>query len=403
MDSKFFDIPFRSLSTDSDFLCKDGEAVISGEGASTAPVPGAVFAIVRDTLPGWHQSPDVYPSKTVPASEPGMEYWNYMAARLLEEFDAEAKLRNLFVAPFFVMAAWKTLSGEFLSPTEPVLMVPNSEPPLVATDGDATEKELILKIAGAVCSLYFKTDAPEALRDFIGEIETLQILVSTPLHTYERSEALLPGRHVSTDSRCISLDLATGVVDERRICTEILNMAWKMPAKGAGAGFEEAGNAYRSLKFYPYAEIPLEHIDRMNAFTSLKSGGNGIRIVNGAYPGIPYEKIAGINEGEIKSQPAIIEGRGKRIRILTRAIKLTKGAEYKRLRKARLYGNFNPQGITFSVEGSRDMKTWWKIAETKDSDVLGFPPAGFRFFRVEIEGVLPKGNDLQGVTFEIFN
>ena len=144
MDKKFYDIPFLLPSDDSDFACKDGElgeaenVMIEAEGSKNclypeeifknagAPVPEIEFAMVRDILEGWHLTPDDFPKKTLLATEPSMEYWNKLTAQLLVEFNSEASFQNKFISPFFVMGAWKSVSGGYFSFSKPSLLIPNS-------------------------------------------------------------------------------------------------------------------------------------------------------------------------------------------------------------------------------------------------------------------------------------
>lgn len=101
MGSKFFDLQFLTRSDSSDFSCKDGEIEScqglhieaagqridtdgnynSNLGATVEipPTPQVEFALKRTILPGWHSYPDLYPSKTVAATKPTMDYWNKMA------------------------------------------------------------------------------------------------------------------------------------------------------------------------------------------------------------------------------------------------------------------------------------------------------------------------------------
>lgn len=163
MDSKFFDIPFMTRGPESDFICKDGEislwegATIKGKNGTLPqhyeelpPVPEIRFALARDILRGWHLNPDNFPMKTLAASDPSMDYWNQLVPRVLSQFLCDADNLHLFVAPFMAAAAWKTVDGNLLSPTAPSLLIPNSEVPLIAADGDIRAEELDFKVAAAV-------------------------------------------------------------------------------------------------------------------------------------------------------------------------------------------------------------------------------------------------------------
>ena len=231
MDSKIFNIPFRTKTSASDFSCKDGETEISSSDfdfseTSPVPVPRIEFGVVRDVLHGWHINPDVYPAKTLIATDPGMEYWNKLAAKLLVQFQSEAASQSLYVAPFYAMAAWKTYDGEFLSPSTPVLLIPNSEIPVVTTAGDLSNREVEFRVAGALGRLHYKLTTPETMREQVGRVESLVIFASEPLQKYADYDYLLPLKQVATENYCEELDPATWSVNRRRICTETLPIGW---------------------------------------------------------------------------------------------------------------------------------------------------------------------------------
>ena len=414
MSSKFFDIPFRSKSSDSDFICKDGE-IESVSGAwlktgndqvnddlnpGTPPRPDISFALVRDTLKGWHINPDNYPSKTLAASDPSMEYWTNLGAQLLNLFQSEASSQNLFVAPFYVAAAWRTNIDTCLSPTVPVLMIPNSEVPLVTTDTDINKTELELRIAGAVCSLYMKMIAPEALRDWVGKITSLDIFVSEPLQSYNSFLSFIPQHRLNSDSLCRCLDMDTGLISARRICTETLPLAWKGVPYNSRAPYNSIKR--EGLRYYRLANIPLSEVDLMEKWSPLSGSffwdsdsynGNSVS-------GWTYDEIANSAKIPEKSQLAVIEGKGDIIDITTRPLKLSGAALLKHFSFVRLRGNYDPAVLTISVYASRDMLDWWCVAKKKGGSVAGLPLTSFRFFKVRIQGLLNEGENLQGITID---
>lgn len=416
MDSNFFDIPFRTKSTDSDFSCKDGElddiyGVTLSTGSETGidsltgitdgnlpPMPDIDFAIVRTTLPGWHNHPDVYPSKSILASTPDLDYWTKMASQLLWQFKSEATWHNLFVAPFLVMAAWKTKEGTNLSCSSPVLMIPNSYVPIVATTGDLSASELELKIAGAVCSLHFKMRAPEILRDFVGIIDALEILVSEPLQSYNTFEAFLPVKNISSTAYCRCLDPDTGIVSSSRICSETLPVGWKANVKGLTEGYDVDKDCEPANKiFRPFLSIPLSEVDLANAWTPVQAGGLG-SIVYGMEEGMRYSKITSPEVSTSKPLTAIVCGQNKEMALSTRPIKLTGGSRLKKLRKVALRGKFTPEKISLLVSGSRDMLTWWPLALAEGTNIVALPRSTFRFFKASVKGYLSEGENLQGIS-----
>lgn len=397
MSKKYFDIPFLSHSSDSDFSCKDGEIEgwkdgnnengITGE---TPIIPEIEFAIVMDILHGWHIHPDTFPAKNLVASEPSMEYWNRLTAQLLAQFQYEASIQGLFVSPFYVLAAWKTYSGNYLSPTQPTLLIPNSEIPVVTTDGDITATEPEFKISATLGRLYYKLRTPEILRDWVGKIESLVIFVSSPLQKYETYSSLLPVKHVTTDNYCECLDLETGEIKRERICNQELSIAWKGISSNTPAG----GTFNDKVKFYPVAELPLS-----NMAPTDEASWKGIGYEEtGMGDGIEYGVINDGNALPKKSEPLIIEGKNEEIRVLTRPLKLICAGELKSMRHLHLRGKFTSANLTMAVYGSRDMLKWWCISKRKGGTVVSLPRSPFRFYKLEISGLLEEGETLEGIT-----
>ena len=414
MSSNFFDIPFRRSTYDSDFICKDGEllsvdnALVLCEGQpiepdslsssflpdilNFPPVPDVDFALVRTTLAGWHIHPDAYPSKTLVASDPSMDYWTKMGAQLLQQFVNDARNQMKFVAPVYAMAAWRTYEGNYLSLSDPVKLTSNSEVPLVATDGDISAKELEFKIAGAICNLYFRMRAPEVLRDWVGKIESLVIMVSKPTENYNSYQAFLPSKRVNTDSLCESLDLETGIISWERICTETLPLAWKANLTSSS----EAGPDTRI--FYPFVSVPLSEVDIADGWTDAVNSKISFPVERMYENGIRYSGIGTSDKDVLKSKTVTIAGRGEEMSIATRPLKLT-GGNFKMMRKVYLRGSYTPANITINVYGSRDMLKWWLISKRKGGTVAILPRSSFRFYRLQIFGHLSPTESLQGLTF----
>ena len=412
-----FDIPFRVKSPESDFICKDGEIasargvnVMSADGfevlsmeaadeshdtATAAPVPEISFALVRETLPGWHIHPDVYPNKIIPASNPSIEYWTEMGARLLPLFKSEAERQNLFVAPFYAMGAWKSTEGYYLATSTPQLMIPNSEVPVVATDGDLSSSELEMRVAGAVCSLNFKLRAPEILRDWVGKIGSLEILVSSPLQTYDSYHSFVPLRSLTTDSWCESLDKETGIISRKRICTEILKFGWK--ALTGYSGLNSSGLDGKNMKYFTLASIPLRDVDLLEDWTRVTSGSEWNR---GGYSDtfITYKEFGGVPAKSHAGKTATLIGQGGEFEIETRPIKLSSGGRLKRMRKTFLRGDYTPSDILLEVFASRDMLKWWKVAQRKGGTMALLPCSSFRFYKIRVSGRLSESESLQGLT-----
>lgn len=400
MDSKFFNIPFLTRTYASDFSCNDGElrSLSYGNNKDTEgfvkdreilpPVPDIEFAISRDVLHGWHVNMDSYPVKTLVATDPSMEYWNKLSAQLLSQFQSEAFQQCLFVAPFFVMVAWKTSEGFYLTPSRPLLMVPNSVVPVVTTDGDILSKELEFKIAGALGRLNYKLASPEILRDWVGIIESLQIFVSEPLLKYSTFDSLLPLRRVTTDNYGSFLDLNTDEIVRYRICTEEFPLAWKRVSD-----YNDFWKNFTTRKFFPVAELPLSGMapGDVPVWKDVKIETTGF---DGE--GSPYSEIIDSATQNSKAKEIIIQGTGEKIELVTRPLKLGNAGKLKRISQLYLRGNYTPGNIEISVYGSRDMIQWWCISRRKGGTMVRLPGSPFRFYRLKVRGLLEEGENLQG-------
>ena len=414
MNGKFFDIPFRTLTAQSDFTCPDGEVATatnvsglssSGENIDSSsftdlkdypafpPSPEVNFALVRSVLPGWHLLPDLYPTKTVVTERPGLESWTAVASSLFSRFKTEAWNNDLFVMPFYAAAVWKTYDGAYLSPSNPVLMIPNSDVPLIATDGDTADTELDMKVVGALCNLHFKVKTSEALRDWKERIESLTILRSEPLQRYDSVSSFLPIRRATVDSYCESMDPATGVVAKRTICTQTLPLAWR--ANRYGKLGADDGEEYEGKTFYPFASVKFGNVDLAGDWINLSAGSGLVRMAGNA-EGIKYKSLTGGQGSDSRSETVQFIGTGNEVRIITRPLKLGGASLLKRVISIHLRGNYTPSKLSMAVYASRDMIKWWKVAKREGGTVVVLPRSPFRFFKLKITGRLEVGENLQG-------
>lgn len=419
MDRKFFDIPFRNRTPDSDFHCPDGEIsdisnarIICSDGemldadsflnqgelwtSETVPVPQISFALLRDILPGWHANYNIYPSKTLIASQPSMEYWTSLAGQLLERFQSEATLENLFVSPFYATAAWRMSDGTLRAPAEGTLLIPNSDVPLVATEGSPEAEELEIRVAGAVCRLLVKMPLQEVLRDWVGRIKSLEILVSSPLQRYETLTSFIPERRATTAAFCESLDLDSGEISRRRICSDILPLAWKAYVRGTSNW--DSSEGFEERKFYRFASIPLGEIDLLKDWKTPGVTGPGEIVFGLNNKGVAYSVLQEPGKGAMKSKTVTVEGIGEEMRLVTRPLKLSGAGELKVARKLFLRGNYDPSSISIAVSASREMLHWQTISKRKGGTMAMLPCSPFRFYRLEVSGRLAPGETLEGFT-----
>lgn len=248
MDGKIYDIPFLSRSIDSDFCCADGEIESCSGGIITEeslkiedsvtldyirdyvpeipPIPQVKFAIADSTLAGWHPSPDVFPSKICECSNPSSENWGKTAASLLSEFYKDCNTQKLFISPFLVIAVWRLRDGRRLSPTAPLLLIPNSSRPIVVSSESPDNEELELKIIAKACKLCWKISLPESLRKWVGKIQSLEIMVSKPMYPFDPKPTMLYQRQKTLDSFSLILDDRNQISEEKPVAVGALTYAW---------------------------------------------------------------------------------------------------------------------------------------------------------------------------------
>lgn len=419
MDGKFFDIPFLPLSALSDFACKDGEIASfsgcimtdrsaiyppSGDQPSSGllqellgerpPAPEVTFALSRAVLPGWHINYDAYPLKHMNCSSPSAENWGEIATELLDRFETEALGQNLFTSPFLVMAAWRLKNGALLSPSSPVVMVPNSTFPLVSTAGSIDSSSLDLRVIAALCSLFWKISLPEKLREWVGKIEGIEILLSRQQKFYDPSRKFLYATRVSPQGYSLSLDPATSSIVSTPVCTEVQPVAWIPVA----AGPEVAGSSLSSLdSFFTVSSIPLGSLVPIGDFQPVDHNCGNLAYIYSNNPSL--RDISAKSDSVIKYP--LFMAIGGEISLITRPMKLSDAGLFKRVRKAFLRGNFIPQEINLSVYGSRDMRHWYLIGKRSGGSVLFLNPVSSRFLKLKIEGTPSAGSTFEGFSLMV--
>ena len=204
-----FIIPFRRHSSADDYLCEDGELLYATNlvatpyaetSASEIPdtesgeeiafssnvslkvpsVPAVEFSLRRASLPGWNIHPDSLPVKTISIANPSDSAWGKGALETILELYRQASGRNLFTRPFLVVAAFRMNDGLHISPTPPVLMIPNSQAPVAIASGSSETEEMTLSITSAICALQFRlTQLPD--QQWEEKIKSLDLFISEPI------------------------------------------------------------------------------------------------------------------------------------------------------------------------------------------------------------------------------
>lgn len=287
MKGKVISVLLRNKSAAGDYACADGEIescdglvlaapVESRVGVDdSSPAPGAggwqgrfppapevEFSLERRVLPGWQGTSDMLPSAEAETKDNTAEGWRKEAARFIGDFMADARLHGLFVEPFFVLAALRLADGSRVSPTSPVLMIPNSEAPIVvAGDADLTVKRMTLRAVAAVCGLRCRVMNAAALREWRGEVTHLDIFVSSPVRLYDEGRDFV-GHHRLEISLYSHSYGSSGRNGECRVAEDVFDMAWKPVAVSDAivARRLAAVGDYRLVR-----EIPLDMLAKAEA------------------------------------------------------------------------------------------------------------------------------------------
>lgn len=298
MKEKYFDMPFRARSSESDFSCSDGEIasldgaeIVVGDASDSSgsqnpdeeedalkpdytidyvpslpPPPEVRFALVRDILKGWQASADSFPAVTVANDDSGIEDRGKRALEILRRFNSAASGQNLFTAPFLALGVWKLKTGAYISPSVPVMLIPNSSLPVVSEGSALDSQETELRITAALGKLYRQISLQENLREWVGKIESLEIMVSSPLRQYSEDKAMIFGKRLNCDSFGLFLDVAAGKSSEIRISTETISQGWIPDSAPSSV---KVSSPARLDEFYTIASIPLEDLRPQETYSEL--------------------------------------------------------------------------------------------------------------------------------------
>ena len=415
MDGKFYDISFRLRSRAGDFSCPDGElastsgcivsdsdslysddndefGALVGEYASEMPpVPEVSFALVRRPLSGWHVHPDTYPVKNVSSSKSDTDSWGKVAREVLAQFEADALGQSLFTSPFFIMGAWRLKTGGLVSHSNPVLLVPNTGSPLLSLVSDLTTTPQDMRVARALGSIYWQLSLPEQLRDWVGKIDSLEILVSRQQQLYDKSRDFNYALRGTTDSYCESLDTTLGIISRQIVCTEPLSNIWRPAAADATV----SDSSLSSLNaFYTVASFSLGSLAPITSYAPLEVNCGNLATIYSGQSSI--KDISSSTAGNTKN-PVIVAS-GDDFSLHTRPFKLSGASRLKSLRKVFLRGHFNPREVSVSVYGSRDMLHWYLLGKRNGGGTVFLNTVRSRFYRFVIEGTPGAGSTFEGLS-----
>ena len=230
------------------------------------PVPEVRFNLLRSVLPTWNVHPDMLPSRIMEAGEKTSSGWGEKALEALSEFEVIARKENLMVYPFFIICAWRLIGGKHIMPTLPMLMIPNSEVPLIGGSLNYDLEEMEMRLTATVCKIQWCSAIPESIREFSDEITHLDIMVSKPLDIYDRRLNPYSVKRGSSTNFTLSQDPYTGRLEEKRITDEVFPQSWRPRSQN---DYSILSSLLKLDTFYTISEIPISEITQSDGFRDL--------------------------------------------------------------------------------------------------------------------------------------
>lgn len=198
--------------------------------------PKVTFSLQKTIAQGWHTHPDNFPTREMSApkgvadgsaSSPRLrqEAWGTRAAQLLSELQDDCRRQNLFLAPFFAIAAWRLADGAHVMPSSPVLLIPNSRRPVVEGSTATEAESMKMSAVGAVCSLRRRVSLHSIPDSLKGIVTHLDIFVSRPAFTLSSTDAMTSFHNetVGTFTHCLD---SSGSCGEHPVCDRSLAQMW---------------------------------------------------------------------------------------------------------------------------------------------------------------------------------
>ncbi|MDE6793638.1 MAG: hypothetical protein K2J48_11210, partial [Muribaculaceae bacterium] len=288
MKKQYLTIPLRSRSLTDDFLSADGEVDSASnllplsaylhdkEGAYTEifhpdfilprqELPRVEATLLRTTLPGWHIHPEEFPAKNVVSTDTSSEARGKCALSLLNRFRDEAAGKNLFTEPFLFLAAFRLKDGRHISPTPPILLIPNSAAPLVALSGNAEDEEMRLSVIAAICKLQVRITFPDDADYSDLPVAALDLFVTTPFSLYDSKTIPLAMRHIPFSGFTHSLS-PDGLAGEHPLTTVTVPAGWLPKATPGGELSYAIASAY---SFHRISSIPFKSLTPTTSFQDI--------------------------------------------------------------------------------------------------------------------------------------
>lgn len=186
-------------------LINPGEALEQLNQLSSRLLPIVEFSLKPDTVSGWHNHPDNYPSIEVDAPKSkDAEGWATRAASALDKLQQDATRHHLFIEPFFALCALRLTDGSHILPSSPVLLIPNATAPTVEGSDNFDLDSMSMTIPLKTCRLRCRLTLPEGLTEWSNHnttseirVAAIDIFISSAIPLYHHNEPLLPVHRAS--------------------------------------------------------------------------------------------------------------------------------------------------------------------------------------------------------------
>lgn len=163
-----------------------GDEPLTPWSAELPVAPVVEFSLKRGIAPGWHSHPDMHPGREMECSGGGEEAWGEKAAEMLSALLDDAARAGLFAEPFLVLCALRLADGSRVMPSPPVLLIPNSEAPMIGAGGNTSASAMTLSASLSLCSLQWRITLPEDFDAARDGVTHLDLFVSSPIPLFVR-------------------------------------------------------------------------------------------------------------------------------------------------------------------------------------------------------------------------
>lgn len=318
-----------------------------------------------------------YQGVTLPASPTLNKNMTNAVLGALSTYFANANARNLFTSPFMAMLAYRLSDGSLVKASEPQLLVPNAEAPLLPIKSRTLTEKFItttVEILNYPSRLTLSLPPFGLSEEFKEIIKHLEIIITEPTDLYSSSAIVAGVRSVLIE-------------EERKSC-------WYYAHPDAT---EVAANAIHSSPFRTIATF---------SFSDLCAGLEETVITPAAgaltrFSSLP-KAVAGdgsdYKPADNDKENPLTTGSRPYIDISTEALDFGFPDNNKRLRRLSLRGIFDRDKIVMRLYGSHHREGWKHIATARGPYISGLTATGFRWYRLEVESAMRPGDFLDALT-----